>query len=391
MISEISLRNFKSFQKLDLDLSPLTILIGPNGTGKSTVLQALGVAKGFIANPGRPLDGLFSLDGTNLGAFKDVVFRHNEAERLTIEIGMTGENAEVLYGLALGHDSSSRLEFKAPFTLKQTVSFELPFSPSETVRASNKVEDTSFMTLWDGLQVSAEEKDLPSSVELALNLFPKALQDLVILFARRGFYDPLYQLEIPTSTSVPLSDSQIASLLHDADVEEMVMSWTEDVFGVQVRAKETPPQITLVSRARYFSSKLVNEGLGLNQVSYIFAVLAAAPEDALICVEEPEISLHPSAQYKLAKIFMDVLGLRKHLLISTHSEHLLTAFLTQVAKGKLDPEHLAIYSFEKRGFQSKAAKLEVNEKGQVSGGLKDFFEHEMASAQDYIQALEGRS
>ena len=42
MISSIEIRNFRGIQSGKLeDLTPLTILVGPNGCGKSTILDAL--------------------------------------------------------------------------------------------------------------------------------------------------------------------------------------------------------------------------------------------------------------------------------------------------------------------------------------------------------------
>ena len=40
-INEISLRNFKSFEKITLELSNLNIFSGANSVGKSTAIQAL--------------------------------------------------------------------------------------------------------------------------------------------------------------------------------------------------------------------------------------------------------------------------------------------------------------------------------------------------------------
>jgi Uncharacterized conserved protein len=40
-INEISLRNFKSFEKITLSLSNLNIFSGANSVGKSTAIQAL--------------------------------------------------------------------------------------------------------------------------------------------------------------------------------------------------------------------------------------------------------------------------------------------------------------------------------------------------------------
>jgi len=41
MLSEIEIQNFKSYKKATLPLSPLSILIGANASGKSNAIEAL--------------------------------------------------------------------------------------------------------------------------------------------------------------------------------------------------------------------------------------------------------------------------------------------------------------------------------------------------------------
>ena len=46
MISRVAIKNFKSIGEpgVDLELKPLTLLVGPNGGGKSSILEAIAVA-----------------------------------------------------------------------------------------------------------------------------------------------------------------------------------------------------------------------------------------------------------------------------------------------------------------------------------------------------------
>ena len=46
-ISKLVLRNFRGVVKGNIELAPLTILIGPNNSGKTTVLEAIALAHGF--------------------------------------------------------------------------------------------------------------------------------------------------------------------------------------------------------------------------------------------------------------------------------------------------------------------------------------------------------
>src|SRR3954447_5881126 len=41
MIERLSIRNFKVLREVDLELKPLTVIVGPNASGKSTILQAI--------------------------------------------------------------------------------------------------------------------------------------------------------------------------------------------------------------------------------------------------------------------------------------------------------------------------------------------------------------
>jgi len=44
MLSKVELRNFRGFDKLALDLEPVSVVVGPNSSGKTTVLHAISVA-----------------------------------------------------------------------------------------------------------------------------------------------------------------------------------------------------------------------------------------------------------------------------------------------------------------------------------------------------------
>ena len=385
MLKSIHLKNFKSIKEQKLELAPITVLVGPNGCGKSSVLQALGVLKGFVQNPNRGLNDLFNLHFVNLGSFKDVVYTHNVSSNIEIGVETINESVNLEFILQLGKQSATTIKWKKPFEHEMQALITLPWSPKPD-RKSFTYGGKKLTFVWDGLNAVVE----PKTAELSdiINLHKSESQNMHILLSRRGFHSPLYQIQKPSlPVTLAVTEAQVVSLLEDADIEEMVMTWTEEVFGVQVRAKVTPPNITLVTRSRRFAPKIVNEGLGLNQATYVFSILATAKEGSLIAIEEPEISLHPKAQSKLANIFTEVAAMKKRILFTTHSEHIVIALLTLVAKGKLLSEDLSIYSFEKTAYTSKAKKLKINEKGQIEGGIKDFFEHELSSSIEYMKAL----
>lgn len=58
MIEKLSIRNLKALREVDAELQPLTVIVGPNASGKSTILQAIALC--LNPPPGSELDLLRS-------------------------------------------------------------------------------------------------------------------------------------------------------------------------------------------------------------------------------------------------------------------------------------------------------------------------------------------
>ena len=69
MITNITLENFKCFRQVSINPKLLTVLIGPNGTGKSAVLQALLLLKQSVGEDHIVLNG----DCINLSGPDDIL------------------------------------------------------------------------------------------------------------------------------------------------------------------------------------------------------------------------------------------------------------------------------------------------------------------------------
>jgi len=69
-----------------------------------------------------------------------------------------------------------------------------------------------------------------------------------------------------------------------------------------------------------------NMGFGEGRVVYTVRLLETCPTQSLIVLEEPETSLHESAQYEFAKYLIDVSNRRGHQIVfSTHSSSMMDA------------------------------------------------------------------
>src|SRR5262245_27252261 len=88
MIAGLDILNFKRFAQISLNLSPLTVLSGHNGGGKSTILQALVLLRQAAVDSARlnsiPLNGAYGLE---LGEAAGVL--NVNADTPVIEFGLT--------------------------------------------------------------------------------------------------------------------------------------------------------------------------------------------------------------------------------------------------------------------------------------------------------------
>ena len=147
--------------------------------------------------------------------------------------------------------------------------------------------------------------------------------------------------------------------------------------------------ITLDFIKNRFSNSIVHEGTGINQTVLLLVILTAAKFNSIVSIEEPEIHLHPKSQSKLAKIIMRISkNENKQVIFTTHSEHMLYPFLASVAskrRGSLKKEDLAIYYFEEDSWGgNQVYPLEINEQGQIKGGLKGFWDTDLETLSEFL-------
>lgn len=119
----------------------------------------------------------------------------------------------------------------------------------------------------------------------------------------------------------------------EADVPSDVSSWTARVLGrsyegmqaVQAHVGTRNGRVLRLTRNAVGYTE-AHMGFGEGRVAYLIENLETLPERSLVLIEEPETSLHPSAQHALGAYLMDVCIRRKHqVILTTHSEYLLRA------------------------------------------------------------------
>jgi hypothetical protein len=375
-------KNFRAIREQELDIAPITVLYGMNGTGKSSVLYAMLTLKNIVLNPNQPVDAFFGYGFLGLGNFKAVVFDHNDREPIKLVLMVGAGKEAVLYAVHLNPNSGEFYLLAEP-SLRMILSVTFPYPAN----AHEEKGWNGFRVVWNGLLVQVEPTNITSETKKQAEILARRLNQPIelvrttdIVPLRRGFSKPYYGAV--SLSPLLVSEDEVATLLAtDPYLPGKVSVYLERIVGhsLYYHAQLGTAIFTLntVDRTTGMTCELVNEGFGVNHL--VFLLTKALRSDVrIVCIEEPEIHLHPSTQRKLAQALVDIAqNENKHFIITTHSETFLMALLAEVARGRLAPEQLACYWAVKKGKEAQFERQQVNEQGQIEGGLASFMEGEL--------------
>lgn len=349
MITYITLENFKGFARVSIQPKRITAFVGPNGTGKSSVLQAFGLLKQTMEGSNRvnPLGLVLQGPLVNLPGLEALQSNF-------------GQGAPVF---RFGSVTKAQWGHGFPYEI------EFPTEQSPAMRT-----------------LLASDPEAAKSVIRGLKLVP----------ALRGFSGPAHPLRDNPVKDVSLMNGSVeqeeqtaTNLCYSREKVEQVSHLLKKITGTGLRADIVPSKsVEVKSLAKAGPINIVAEGFGTNSLIMLLLQLATADRGATVMIEEPEIHLHPKSQADLAEVLAkEALDGDKQVIMTTHSEHILNRLLTLVVEGTLPLDDLAIYAFEKddQGVCS-AHPLKVYPDGRVEGGIKDFFDTNLDELKRYSQA-----
>lgn len=417
MIHQLHLEKFKGFRSLELATPELTALIGPNGTGKSSTFQALAL---LTQSLGR--DHLESSGPTVLGDFSDFTYHPPQQS--------SGPLAPKTITFRLTFDA----QIPCPGQTTTLIDYTVGFSPAGLAVHGVRIPNPDGSVLYeDALELDQGTRTkridfgtYSLDFQLARNVvgspvhvssssghvppgriddwhafwanFSVPLSEVYFVPAVRGFEVQAYQ-QLPSSpTEKDLTHFRTLShraraiitlFLHHPEIERKVSEWlslvTERTAG-RSGAPEFHWFVQTSDRGRSFN--VIHDGAGTNQLIHLLTQVVLAPEGSTLCIDEPEIHLHPKAQSRLVALLVSIaLSEKKQILFSTHSEYIVMGLATAVAEQKLKADQVSIYSFGRDDGEIIYEKLRLTDHGQIVGGLKDFFQAEVEQTQRFMSAL----
>jgi hypothetical protein len=437
MLKSIRLKNFKLHEDTLIKAAPITVFIGPNNTGKSSIFQALLLLRqaalrsdqylcqppgAHVPPPTQPYQYSPKLT-IDLGRYEEIV--RQSGDDVHFEFTGAARTKKPVAGMEQASVSShlrvkeNRLVFHdgmIEVSASQAAwEFVRGAAPKNGVLQADNVQfflsalDTFQLTGNGGYRYDGQDQGLTLPPETLLEYnetsrwlggVPSSLVTSVHpVFALRGFEEwgyPITDNPPPGAGSMTLHDRALAlpnALAADRRLRQRLSEKLEDLLHISIDFEVVLPGKRLKIWAKHTGNKgaatlFANEGTGANQLPFIFVPVLLTPPNETVLVSEPEAHLHPKGQCDLTRTLLTVAKNENiQFFIETHSEHVLHVILNAVGKGEWAKDDIALHYFQNVEGKAQVKRLGINEHGQVDGGLPGFFEQSLRELTEFLDAL----
>lgn len=341
MIEKVSFRNFKAYRSLDLDLEPFTVLVGPNASGKTSLLEGLRVLS-------RVARSILGKRGDHLSLSEPV---RSYGVNAPAELGVVGTWAEV---------SGTAHVKEMQYAVHGSKGVEL--RPGLTITGRWAGRDFPVV----GNERAPEDQTGDTLFTPPLSVFRNALGSTAVLhFESRRLADPSYSHE--EEPSISSDGGGLASVLaHYKLSRDEVFREIEDALKqivpavrririeraiVRVRPENSVSDIEQplwghqlvldMKGAKGVPAHTVGEGT-LMALGLLSVVLGPA-QPHLVLLDDIELALHPAAQARLVEVLRKIQEHRPELQVvaTSHSPFILNY---------LDPKEVRMTFLSENGF-----------------------------------------
>ena len=382
-LRKFSIERYKGYaEPVEVELAPLTILVGANNAGKTALAQAIQLLAGGLTssekNPSEPLP--LESGGIHHGeTFEDLVTGRNVHGSLKLSAVLADDSSELSLSATVRNVVSPTRSSERQISewslmgdghevVVQRQGFDEQ-APYEVIVSGTAQEPRQIG--WRGL-IPWSPNNLADRVEAQVKVLKDwALGVRHLQCPRSLIASPFTMIEHSALVLGPNGRDAPLALAADDALRESVSDWYRRAFGVSIDVVAQGRYYELVARAptRDANVRLVQSGRGLSHVLpvAVTALTACKAGPGVDVIEHPEAELHPAAHADVAELLIDNLpGSTRPMIIETHSEMVLLRARRRIAEGRLPAKSVLVYWVQTEpGRGSILRKITINESGQV--------------------------
>lgn len=344
LIKSLHLKNILSFKDAKLDLQPLNVLIGPNGSGKSNLIDVIALLQavpsdivGFLRSNGPTGDWIWKGTGTEETPFElanvDARFDY-PGHPFGYQLELVIQNDRV-YSLAERLDlmaGDRKYAYEKPFFQSSNGSARLwPTRPDGTL--ADWDDDPVEIDVSHGKSVLSEIRsptEYPALTETARMLSAIKVyrnwyvgRDSPVRRPQRTDGDPNFLEEDFSNLALVVND--LLSRRLEPSLDYYLKRFYESYESLHPRIFGNT--IELIVNEAGMSNALPASRLSDGTIRFIalLAILCHPNPPPLICIEEPEIAMHPDSLGLVAELLRKG-SERTQIVVATHSTELVSHF-----------------------------------------------------------------
>lgn len=417
---KLHLENVRSFAgEHAIELTPLTLLVGENSTGKTTFMSMLAAAlRGEILKTSPD----FNTTPFDLGSFDTIAtFRGGKAGRSnSFSVGISRESrrsqSDVEFRSSFDSDNGQcRLKLFKAKSPRGDIKVDLSGGRFDVVINVENIRSKEIVQLKTSAKFDSSDELLSSSVLSYVlsnsldflrssrsdpdpNMFKGkdrndlfALQQSVVRLIREleqvggpvlamspvrskpaRTYDEIRDDFRPGGDHIPMVLARIFQEKKESEVLNYVKQFGEssgllkDIHVRRLGRHTTDPFQLLVKGLRGPAANISDVGYGVSQALPVLVESILMPEGDTLLIQQPEVHLHPKAQASLGSFFANQTGsLGKRFVIETHSDYLLDRVRREVAVGNISAKSVKFLFFDKPKLDTVVHDLSLDSLGNI--------------------------
>lgn len=331
-LKEVHIRNYLSLRDVVLPLKPLTVLVGPNASGKSNVLSALRLLNRMIRAEALPPADLIQR-----------LLWAGEAKCITFQLQAEVKEIPAEYELDLRADSENRLAYER--LLIQDIDVISVLDGQGYVKDEDGQNKTTYKSKKLALKSAGDYGDKPITSLLTefvrdwefYDFQPRVMRGRVTSIDQLILGEPMETRGSPQLDDDGSTLTELLSYWFENDKErfETISRSLKKSTNISIdhRIIDEEPQLCL---SEGYKNPIPLQGASdgtLRLVAY-YTLLNQPELPPLIAIEEPERNLHPGALHDIAEV-LELIAEQSQVIITTHSSQLLDAFSSENASDSL--------------------------------------------------------
>ena len=374
MITELRLRNWKSFFDATLFIDPITVIIGTNASGKSNIFDALKLLSALAS----PID-IMDIAKNVRGGAEGIIRRGEQMCNLTITMEGDKSSEQLIYEVALAFDDQRNIYIKDESLILATTKRNLVMFERKELDKMNK-SLVSVALYTEGkpryLNFSAKTSVL-SQIEYVncVRRIKDSTLTVVNNLRKIRLSNPIPERMrdfAPLSKTIAEDASDLAGYLANLDEElksvtyEAILKYLKPLPDRDIKSIRAD-KIPMTDKAMLFCTEEWTTGqtqeqsaLGMSdgtlRFAGIIAMLITAEDKALILLEELDKGVHPSRAKDLVKMLKEI-GKQKKLdiICTTHN----ATFVDE-----LGPQMIPFISYIKRNEENGCTDIHLLEENE---------------------------